>query len=743
MDEADHAMQAELASQAGSIAHSDKMELEQEDHQIVRDAEMEIHDMEAEGTIDEMQAAIADDAEMNAEIQEHEQEHIQAEGDWKDIDAEVDVLPPGEGAPADVDDSIIPVQVEDPESSDVQPFEQLEDATSAGNGITDNTTASPQATAQAEAEQQTLAQDLGLADAIDYALPEEHIARPSDLEASGSQEQQPKAKMTVSSKEAVLDAEGTEVPAGGESNVNADEAPEYDYADAYEPVASTSAIAVEDYSAPLTAAGGGYRRPALQKEYLAHVEIFSGPPPLLENGSSDRAAPHVSLLHDNNSFSLFRPSSVPSGDNEGVIFGADKDQYLYYSSLDVLIGKLHEAFPQFRGDGDNELILDFGILDMQISEDNVYTQQLSLHDFDKIRVGMSQPELDRLQISLVVGKRFVYKFNELAEHVYRMHAGSEYDSGTVYDETVEEDGGTDEIPEYYDEGAAEEDAYGTAEEAHAIVTGDDLVHGVEAENDVDEVNTAPTDALGGPEEEPIEYPEDEAEGGGRAELPPSLQTAAQEDADPSGLGQELHPPSDEYYEDPEFSQHPADQEEEEAYEEQYNDQEEEEAEGDSETVQDYTEEDAETDLGPAAEAEAELTIDPDAPLDEVTEQIEGFEEGTLQGEEDVAAESRAARDAEPTIASTSVNVEAVDKDTERIYAGMDSLAAEDQGHVDASAEPTSAIAPDLPVAKLNDTGKRGREEEDENAQPSVPNGVGAAVAQLDDGVKRPRVSLDA
>lgn len=37
---------------------------------------------------------------------------------------------------------------------------------------------------------------------------------------------------------------------------------------------------------------------------------------------------------------------------------------------------------------------------------------------------MGQPELDRLQITLLAGKRFVYKFNELAEHVYRMHAGS-------------------------------------------------------------------------------------------------------------------------------------------------------------------------------------------------------------------------------------------------------------------------------------------------------------------------------
>lgn len=127
-------------------------------------------------------------------------------------------------------------------------------------------------------------------------------------------------------------------------------------------------MVVEDYGAPVAAGSGGYRKPALQKDYLAHVEVFSGPPPLLGDGSNAIAAPHVSLLYDNESFSLFRPSSVPSGDDETVMFELDEDQHLYYSSLDIFIAKLHEAFPQFRGDGDNELILDFGILDMQISE---------------------------------------------------------------------------------------------------------------------------------------------------------------------------------------------------------------------------------------------------------------------------------------------------------------------------------------------------------------------------------------
>ena len=146
-----------------------------------------------------------------------------------------------------------------------------------------------------------------------------------------------------------------------------DEASVPQYAEAYEAIASTSAVLVEDYY-PAPVNQSGHRRPILQKDYLAHVEVFSGDPPSLRNGSSGLAAPHVSLMYNNDSFSLFRPSSIPSGDDEKVVFGDDEEQQLYYSPLDTFIGKLHEAFPQFRGDGQNELILDFDFLDMRISE---------------------------------------------------------------------------------------------------------------------------------------------------------------------------------------------------------------------------------------------------------------------------------------------------------------------------------------------------------------------------------------
>lgn len=49
---------------------------------------------------------------------------------------------------------------------------------------------------------------------------------------------------------------------------------------------------------------------------------------------------------------------------------------------------------------------------------------------------MCQPELDRLTISILTGKRLPYKFNELAEHVYRMYAGSGESSGYVSETIV-------------------------------------------------------------------------------------------------------------------------------------------------------------------------------------------------------------------------------------------------------------------------------------------------------------------
>jgi len=135
-------------------------------------------------------------------------------------------------------------------------------------------------------------------------------------------------------------------------------------------------------------ASGLLRRPALQKDYLAHVDVFHGHEPSAATSSADRpSAPHVSLIHNNHEYSLFRQTSTPSGDDEDVLFGEREEsqtdqQSLYYSSLEHFIEALHSVFPDMKGDGDSELILDFGILDMQISEVSFFILLPTLHFAD-------------------------------------------------------------------------------------------------------------------------------------------------------------------------------------------------------------------------------------------------------------------------------------------------------------------------------------------------------------------------
>lgn len=165
----------------------------------------------------------------------------------------------------------------------------------------------------------------------------------------------------------------------------------------------------------------------------------------------------------------------------------------------------------------------------------------------------------------------------------------------------------------------------------------------------------------GPEEEEAPEYEEEPLEGEEAEAEEGAEEIAYEEDD--GDGTELHPPSDEHYEDPEFSQQVAGGEEAEEdgnEHELYN-------EGDeAEEPLDYEDDDSTDQPGAleafkeelratkhdfngqtlekeVEEAEAEFRIDPDAPLDEVADQLEDFEEGTLEREEDVAADAIADR----------------------------------------------------------------------------------------------------
>lgn len=141
--------------------------------------------------------------------------------------------------------------------------------------------------------------------------------------------------------------------------------------DSYEPYDKYASHSDLPVSAPSL---GPLRRPALQKDYLAHVDVFHGHEPSASTSSPNRpSAPHVSLIYNNHEYSLFRQTSTPSGDDEEVLFGEREEsqtdqQSLYYNSLEHFLEALHSVFPDMKGDGDTELTLDFGILDMQISE---------------------------------------------------------------------------------------------------------------------------------------------------------------------------------------------------------------------------------------------------------------------------------------------------------------------------------------------------------------------------------------
>lgn len=217
MDDVDHAMQAELASQAGSVGQSDKMEFEQEDINTVRDAEMEVHDIEAEGTIEDMKAAIAsDDAEMTAEMQE--QEHMQAERDWKDVDASVEVVPLDDGAAhGDAVEGTTPTPIEAPPSQDIDASEQLEDVDGPGNGIIDSETGNVQADTATESGQQTLEQSMGTSLIVPQSI--QH-------DANSQREDQPDARQDDGfGKGAPSEPAG--VPAAGETAPERSEGDKY------------------------------------------------------------------------------------------------------------------------------------------------------------------------------------------------------------------------------------------------------------------------------------------------------------------------------------------------------------------------------------------------------------------------------------------------------------------------------------------------------------------------------------
>lgn len=626
MDEAEREVQMEQSSQAGSAV--DPMELEQgEDGPgTVLDADMEVHDIEAEGEIKDMQESMAEDEEMAAEMAEQEQ--AQLERDWKEPAVEPAVIDLTDEAPEETGVEISTEEQVDHTDSN-EPQQSLPAAYSEKPVTADQTDL--QQSSDGLATPKAVVGEVSEGD-NDYGVTTETIndhiaaAHSSTEKAADDPARYEAADGNVAGGQSSAEQVGAEVEADRADEAQLD-----------------ASFDVNDY---ITGFEHDDRRPLLQKDYLNHVDTSQG---------EAQVAPHVSLSYDNQEYSLFRPSSSPSGDNEEVLLpaggddgsGQDTGSELYFGSLTNLMRKIHDSFPQLRGDGENELIFDFGILDMQISEDNVYASSVSLFDLDRIRIGMCQPELDRLHVSVFVGKRFVYKFNELAEHVFRMYAGSD-DSGTIYEETVVPDEGESVAVD-----AKHTDTTFQPMSAESAADADAAADYVNGDNVEDLADTA---------QQLNEYEDADGEAGHLAEAGPSeltlpgesLEEKSQEGGDSAAFG-DAEPDTLEHL--PEYEEAIAEEVEyadgaengDEGLDNvpEYEDYDDITIEAEAGQYEDAEKEDAVANEEAEAEEQAEegetveTVIQPDAPLEEAAEQAEAYEEAVVDAEEGADAEGDA------------------------------------------------------------------------------------------------------
>ncbi|GAA5907442.1 uncharacterized protein JCM6883_001209 [Sporobolomyces salmoneus] len=206
-----------------------------------------------------------------------------------------------------------------------------------------------------------------------------------------------------------------------------------------------------------------FLRPNVDKALLLGIEV---PFPLDESSpssSSQSLAPAVLFNYDNATYSLFRshkpvpqtahsgddssPTGTVEGDNEAqeeeepqALLTEIEDQQLYFGTLEHLFSKLHDQFPELQSRED-ELVLDFDEIGVALTEDNVYSRQVSLHDFDRIHLGCGLP--GRLHARLYAQSRFSSGFNALAQHVANtLNGNNATEEGNDSEATYEAEDGT-------------------------------------------------------------------------------------------------------------------------------------------------------------------------------------------------------------------------------------------------------------------------------------------------------------
>ncbi|GAA5871899.1 hypothetical protein JCM1840_004737 [Sporobolomyces johnsonii] len=197
-------------------------------------------------------------------------------------------------------------------------------------------------------------------------------------------------------------------------------------------------------------------RPEVDKAALLGIEV---PSPLMGDSSST-SAPAVFVSYDNTTYSLFRAHKLVDSEQDDdvpALLDGEEQQHLYYDSLETLFSALHGEFPELQSRED-ELVLDFDEIGVALTEDNIYSRKVSLHDFDRIHIGCQLP--GRLHARLYAQARFSSGFNALVQHIANSLAGG-------YAETVDGSEGTYEAVD----GEEEEDAF--ADETFVTVAEDD------------------------------------------------------------------------------------------------------------------------------------------------------------------------------------------------------------------------------------------------------------------------------
>ncbi|GAA5889594.1 hypothetical protein JCM5296_002405 [Sporobolomyces johnsonii] len=209
-----------------------------------------------------------------------------------------------------------------------------------------------------------------------------------------------------------------------------------------------------DHESPSTCSDAS--RPEVDKAALLGIVV----PSPLTGDSSSPSAPAVFVSYDNTTYSLFRVHKLVDSEQDDdvpALLDSEEQQHLYYDSLETLFSALHDEFPELQSRED-ELVLDFDEIGVALTEDNIYSRKVSLHDFDRIHIGCQLP--GRLHARLYAQARFSSGFNALVQHIANSLAGG-------YAETVDGSEGT------YEAVDEEEEADAFADETFVTVGEDD------------------------------------------------------------------------------------------------------------------------------------------------------------------------------------------------------------------------------------------------------------------------------